>query len=71
MPGVTIRLTPTQHDQLRRWAFENKRSLQAEVVHRIFFAGKQNKVVVKPQQPVVADAQPRDLPSRKITPDFT
>lgn len=35
-PAISLRLTPEQHEQLREWAFGNKRSIQRELIYRIF-----------------------------------
>jgi len=36
MPTISLRLTDEEAEQLRRWAFEGKRSLQKEIVFRLF-----------------------------------
>jgi len=36
MPGLTLRLTDEQHAQLEREAALNRRSLQGEIIYRLF-----------------------------------
>ena len=36
MPSLNIRLTDEQLAQLRKWAVESDRSIQKEIVHRLF-----------------------------------
>lgn len=36
MPSINLRLTDEQHAQVERWAALNDRSIQKEIVHRLF-----------------------------------
>lgn len=39
MPHLNIPLTDEQHAQLRRWAFDSRRSLAKEIIYRVFANG--------------------------------
>ena len=36
MPSINLRLTEAEHDALRKWAFDGRRSLQREIIFRLF-----------------------------------
>lgn len=71
MPAISLRLTDEQHAQLVKWAAHSKRSIQQELIWRLFISGADHpiKVVTHHRGPVtVADAQPRDIPTRTVKP---
>jgi len=39
MPTISLRLTDEQHEQLRAWAHDGQRSVQKEVIWRVFTQG--------------------------------
>jgi Arc-like DNA binding domain len=67
MPGVTVRLTPEQHEQLAREAKTNHRSLQGEILHRLF--PPQVQTVPHPgydsEQAALAHFKPDPKPGKK------
>jgi hypothetical protein len=36
MPNINLRLTEEEHKALRTWAFEGRRSIQREIIFRLF-----------------------------------
>lgn len=72
MPKVNLRLTEEELEQLQRWAESGRRSLQKEIVYRLFRERSvDNVITVGPSpfvEPVNVDAQPRDVPTRTIAP---
>jgi hypothetical protein len=36
MPNINLRLTSEEHEALRKWAYEGQRSLQREIIFRLF-----------------------------------
>jgi hypothetical protein len=36
VPSINLRLTEAEHEELRAWAFEGRRSIQREIVFRLF-----------------------------------
>ena len=36
MPNINLRLTDEEHEALRTWAFEGRRSIQREIIFRLF-----------------------------------
>ena len=56
MPNINLRLTDEEHDALREWAHGSHRSLQREIIFRLFSERTQ------------ADAQPRDVRTRSVPP---
>ena len=36
MPAISLRLTDEQHAQLRAWAYGAQRSIQREIIYRLF-----------------------------------
>ena len=36
MPNINLRLSPEEHEVLRTWAFEGRRSIQREIIFRLF-----------------------------------
>lgn len=71
MPNINLRLTEAEHEQLQRWASASRRSLQKEIVHRLFRqpapVGSRTAGAV-----VDADSQSRDVQARTVDvkPDF-
>ena len=74
MPTISLRLTEEQHEELKRWAHEDARSVQKEIIFRLF-----SPYVVHDRTPeersalayplTAADAQPRNVPTRTIEQD--
>jgi hypothetical protein len=65
-------MTEGQMDELREWARVGNRSLQRELIWRLFSAeavGAPKYASARVTETVQADAQPRDIPSRTITAD--
>ncbi len=36
MPNINLRLTEEEHEALRTWAFDGRRSIQREIIYRLF-----------------------------------
>jgi hypothetical protein len=64
MPNINLRLTDEQHAALERWAKDGHRSLQKEIIWRLFV-----DPAFRRTNTVISDAQPRDVPTRTIVPD--
>jgi len=67
MPSINLRLTEEQHAELERWAHDGHRSLQKEIIFRLF---SMHHVSTRggANQTLQADAQPRDTVTRTIVP---
>jgi hypothetical protein len=63
MPNINLRLTEEQHTELTAWARDGHRSLQKEIIWRLFTQpGYQGAVDAY----IKADAQPRNVTARTI-----
>jgi hypothetical protein len=62
MPTVSLRLSEEQHATLVGWAHASHRSVQRELVHRLFGGGVQvGGAAVTPGMPVLSE---RDTPDK-------
>lgn len=43
MPSINLRLTQEQHSELERWAHDGYRSIQKEIIFRLFSEGQPAK----------------------------
>ena len=70
MPNINLRLSDDEHAALVRAATGNRRSLQKEIISRLF--PRRESVPARAPSRVEADAQPRDVQARTIDvkPDF-
>ena len=68
MPNINLRLTEEEHAALREWAHGSRRSIQREVVFRLFsmYAVPKQGGIGEPIPIVQADAQPRDISTRTV-----
>lgn len=64
MKKLNLRMTDEQHAELERWAAASNRSLQREVIHRLFHARTQP--VVPRSELASADAEDRSVKGRMI-----
>jgi hypothetical protein len=64
MPNINVRLTDEQHAELERAARRSLRSIQKEIIWRLF---RDEVAIRSPERILVeADAQPRDVAARTI-----
>lgn len=66
MPSVNLRLTDEQHAELVEAGKRENRSLQREMIYRLF--GRFNQAPVPSGGSVSADSQSRDVQARTIVP---
>ena len=68
MPTVSLRLTEEELQKLHAWAHDSRRSLQKEIVWRLFSTAHVPTTSGAGPR-ILADAEPR-IPTRTIDPHF-
>lgn len=66
MPNINLRLSEEQHEQLRIWAFEQERSIQKEIIYRLFNGGLSERDGAA--ETAVASVAPKGVQGRGRTP---
>lgn len=73
MPTISLRLTEEEHAELKAWAHDGRRSVQKEIIWRLFSntdaPAKYAIRDVAGRTITTADAQPRDVRARTLEPD--
>lgn len=80
MPTISLRLTDEEHAELKAWAHDGRRSVQKEIIWRLFtvegaqaakigLAIDQRRTEVIGNELTAADSQPRDVLARTIKQD--
>ena len=59
MPNINLRLTDEQHAQLERWAHDGYRSIQKEIIFRLFTLERGGRPAVTGSAPPRSDSVPR------------
>ncbi len=66
MPSVNLRLTDEEHAELVEAAKRENRSLQREMIYRMFNQSAGPPKPARPEGPAAADSQSRDVQARTI-----
>ena len=65
MPTISLRLTERELEDLRAWASDSKRSIQKEVIWRLFTSGPAVERAMDPSVPLAPEADEHFKPDFK------